>query len=79
MRRVALIAALVFLLVLDARSVIEVWERVFVHSRYATVEMLSSGAVLYWTVWVLVGLLDLGVLWLTIRVAKRLRRGAIVR
>lgn len=76
MRRIWLIAAFVLLLAMDVRSVIELWERIVVHPGYASIEMLTGGTTLYWGTWALVVLFDLGVLWLTICVAKRLRTSA---
>ncbi len=74
MRRAWLIVAFVLLLSLDARGVIELWERFYVHPRYAVIEQLTGGGVFYWGTWALVVLFDLGVLWLTILVARRLRK-----
>jgi hypothetical protein len=69
MRRPWLIALFLVLLALDARSVIEpLYAR-----RHFAVERLIDGSTLYWSTWVLVILFDLGILWLTVRVAKSLR------
>lgn len=73
MRRTWLIVAFVLLLALDVRGVVELWDRFYVHPRYAVIEQLSGGRVIYWGTWALVVLFDVGVLWLTLRVAKRLR------
>jgi hypothetical protein len=68
-RRPWLIALLVVLFALDARNVFEL---LFAH-RHATLERLAYGSTFYWGTWALVLCFDLGVLWLTVRVAKRLR------
>jgi hypothetical protein len=73
MRRSWLIAAFVLLLALDVRAVLELWMRFLVHRHSEAVNQLTAGHAVYWTVWALVIFFDLGVLWLTIRVGRRLR------
>lgn len=69
MGRPWLITLFLVLLALDARSVIELF---YAHRHFA-VERLIDGNTLYWSTWALVILFDLGILWLTVRVAKSLR------
>jgi hypothetical protein len=75
MRRLRwLIVAFVFLLALNVRAIVELWERFYVHrDSAAVIERLNPGSALSALIWTLVILVDLGVLWLTIRVARRLR------
>jgi hypothetical protein len=72
MRRPWLIALFVVLLALDARGVIELFRA----HHHSALERLTGGNTLYWATWALVILFDLGVLWLTVRVGKRLRATA---
>ena len=69
-----MIVAFVFLLALNVRAIVELWERFYVHRHSAAViERLNDGSALTALIWTLVILFDLGVLWLTIRVGRRLR------
>ncbi len=69
-----MIVAFVLLLALNVRAIIELWERFYVHRHTdAVFERLNDGSALSTMSWTLVILFDLGVLWLTIRVGKRLR------
>jgi hypothetical protein len=74
MRRLLLIVAFLFLFAMDVRAIVELWERFYVHRDAAAVERLTGGNTLYWVTWVLVILFDLAVLWLTIRIGRRLPR-----
>jgi hypothetical protein len=73
MRKPLLIVAFVFLVAMDMRAIIELWERLYLHRRWGAIERLTMGDTLYWVTWALMILFDLGVLWLTIRVGRRLR------
>jgi hypothetical protein len=75
MRRKRLIAAFVVLLALNVRAVVELWEHIHVDRRSTSaVEQLAGSGTLSAASWTLVILFDLGVLYLTIRVGRRLRQ-----
>jgi hypothetical protein len=61
------------LLALDVRAVIELWVRLYSHRHSGSIERLSGGDALYWGTWLLVVLFDLGVLWLTIHIGRRMQ------
>jgi hypothetical protein len=76
-RRTLLIGAFALLLLLDVRSVIEVSKWIFVHQE-GPMERESAGllhdpVIFTWGAYVLVTVFNLGVLWLTIHVGRRLR------
>lgn len=71
MRRSSLVLAFVLLLAADLWGVGEVWSLIFDHSH--------RGGAAFWGAFVVVVLLNAGLIWLTIRVAQRLRAPARAR
>jgi hypothetical protein len=79
-RRTLLIGAFALLLLLDMRSVIEVSKWIFVHHE-GPMERDSAGllhdpAIFTWAAYMVATVFNLGVLWLTIRVGRRLRENS---
>ncbi len=83
MRRALLIVAFVFLLAMDARSLVEVVGWIFVHQQGVyereTAGFLRTPSALSWGAYIAATLFNLSMLWLTIHVAKRLRIPASAR
>jgi hypothetical protein len=77
MRRTLLIGAFVLLVLLDVRSVVEVSRWILVRQEgpmeRETAGLLHDPAIFTWAAYMLMALFNLGLLWLTIRVGKRLR------
>ena len=68
MGRASLALCLVLLIAADVWSVAEVWRLIFNHGH--------RGGAAFWGAFALVVLIYAGLLWLTIRVARRLRAGS---
>lgn len=81
MRRILLVGAFVILLALDVRSVIEVSKWIFVHQEgpmeRETAGLVHDPVMFAWAAYLLATAFNLGVLWLTIHVGRRLRGPAV--